>query len=71
MDLDQTSANVFVRDDAFGAQLRAHLVEAMEEGLGRRVGHAEHQRRPYAARALTWIAYALMRVALLITGKRY
>ena len=64
-------ANVFVRDDAFGAQLRAHLVEAMEEGLGRRVGHAEHQRRPYAARALTWIAYALMRVALLITGKRY
>jgi cardiolipin synthase A/B len=64
-------ANVFVRDDAFGAQLRAHLVEAMDKGHGKRVDRADHRRRPFATRALTWIAYALMRVALLITGKRY
>ena len=64
-------ANVFVRDDAFGAQLRAHLVEAMEEGHGKRVDRADHRRRPLMRRVLTWIAYALMRMALLITGKRY
>jgi cardiolipin synthase len=64
-------ANVFVRDDEFGAQLRAHLVEAMVEGHGKRVDRADHRRRPLVTRALTWIAYALMRVALLITGKRY
>ena len=64
-------ANVFVRDDEFGAQLRAHLVEAMEEGHGKRVDRADHRRRPLMRRVLTWIAYALMRMALLISGKRY
>jgi cardiolipin synthase len=64
-------ANVFVRDDEFGAQLRAHLVDAMEAGHGKRVDPHGHRNRPLVTRALTWTAYALMRVALLVTGKRY
>jgi cardiolipin synthase len=64
-------ANVFVRDDPFAAELRARLVAAMDEGHGRRVDPAGHRRRPLLARALTWSAYALMRAALLVTGKRY
>ena len=63
-------ANVFVRDDAFAAELRAHLVDAIEH-QGRRVEPAEHQRRPLVTRGLTWVAYALMRMLLLVSGKRY
>jgi len=63
-------ANVFVRDDAFAAELRAHLVDAIEH-QGRRVDPAEHQRRPLVTRGLTWVAYALMRMLLLVSGKRY
>jgi cardiolipin synthase len=64
-------ANVFVRDDEFGTHLRADLAAAMEEGIGRRVDAADHARRPLATRISTWLAYALVRVALLVTGKRY
>jgi cardiolipin synthase A/B len=63
-------ANVFVRDDAFAAELRAHLIDAIEH-QGRRVDPAEHGRRPILTRALTWVAYALMRMLLLVSGKRY
>jgi cardiolipin synthase A/B len=63
-------ANVFVRDDAFAAELRAHLLQAIEQ-QGRRVEPEAHMNRPWQARALNWIAYALMRAALLVTGKRY
>jgi cardiolipin synthase len=63
-------ANVFVRDDAFGAELRAHLVDAMLHA-GRKVDPAEHKRRPLATRALTWVAYGLMRAMLFVTGNRY
>jgi cardiolipin synthase A/B len=63
-------ANVFVRDDAFAAELRGHLLEAMAK-QGRRVEPAAHMNRPWQTRALTWVAYALMRAALLVTGKRY
>jgi cardiolipin synthase len=63
-------ANVFVRDDAFGAELRAHLLDAMHHA-GHRVDAAEHQRRPLVTRSLTWMAYALMRAMLFVTGKRY
>lgn len=62
-------ANVFVRDDAFAAELREHLLRALTRG--RRVDSAEHMRRPLHTRGLTWLAYILMRVGLLITGKRY
>jgi cardiolipin synthase A/B len=63
-------ANVFVRDDVFAAELRAHLVYAIEH-KGRRVDPAEHERRPILTRALTWVAYGLMRMLLLVSGKRY
>ena len=63
-------ANVFVRDDAFAAELRAHLVDAIEH-QGRRVDPAEHERRSILTRGLTWVAYGLMRMLLLVSGKRY
>ena len=63
-------ANVFVRDDAFAAELRAHLVDAIAHH-GRRVDPAEHERRPILTRGLTWVAYGLMRMLLLVSGKRY
>jgi cardiolipin synthase A/B len=64
-------ANVFVRDDAFGDELRTRLLAAMAGGRGRRVDPEDHRRRPLVNRVLTWAAYALMRVALFVTGKRY
>ena len=63
-------ANVFVRDDVFAAELRAHLLDAIAHH-GRRVDPAEHERRPVVTRALTWVAYGLMRMLLLVSGKRY
>ena len=63
-------ANVFVRDDAFAAELRAHLLQAIAQ-QGRRVDPDMHRSRAIVPRALTWVAYALMRVALFATGKRY
>ena len=63
-------ANVFVRNDAFAAELRAHLMHAMAH-QGRRVDPQVHMQRPLVTRALTWVAYGLMRFALLLTGNRY
>ena len=63
-------ANVFVRDDAFAAELRAHLLDAIEH-QGRLVDPAEHERRPLVTRTLTWVAYGLMRILLFVSGKRY
>ena len=63
-------ANVFVRDDPFGAELRSHLLEAMQSA-GHRVDAAEHSSRPFVTRSLTWMAYALMRAMIFVTGKRY
>ncbi len=63
-------ANVFVRNDAFAAELRAHLMHAVAK-QGRRVDPQTHMQRPVTTRALTWAAYALMRFALLLTRNRY
>ena len=38
---------------------------------GRPVEPEAHRRRPLLTRSLNWVAYALMRFALLVTGKRY
>jgi cardiolipin synthase len=62
-------ANVFVRDDAFAAELRRHLLDAIAQG--RPVEADAHTRRPLGERSLNWLAYAAMRVALFVTGKRY
>lgn len=63
-------ANVFVRDDTFAAELHGHLRDAMS-GQGRRIERTVHANRPLVTRGLNWLAYGLMRVALMVTGKRY
>ena len=63
-------ANVFVRDDTFAAELRAHLMHAIAH-QGRRVDPQSHMQRPLITRVMTWVAYGLMRFALLLTGNRY
>jgi cardiolipin synthase len=63
-------ANVFVRDDAFGAELGAHLQEAVEHA-GQRIEMAAHEQRPFLHRSLAWIAYGAMRFALFATRHRY
>ena len=63
-------ANLFIRDDAFAAELRTHLMDAIAH-QGRRVDPAAHDKRAFTPRALAWGAYGAMRVALFLTGKRY
>ncbi|HEY4066680.1 MAG TPA: cardiolipin synthase ClsB [Burkholderiaceae bacterium] len=62
-------ANLFIRDDAFAGELRTHLLDAIAHG--RRVARDEHTRWPLMSRGLNWIAYALMRALLFVSGKRY
>jgi cardiolipin synthase len=62
-------ANVFVRDDAFAAELRGHLMDAIAQG--RRVAPDAITRWSVVSRGLTWLAYAAMRVVLFVSGKRY
>jgi cardiolipin synthase len=63
-------ANVFVRDEVFATGLREHLQRALEH-QGREVDVQSHRRRPLLMRAGNWIAYALMRMVLMVSGKRY
>jgi cardiolipin synthase len=62
-------ANLFVRNDAFAGELRAHLVEAIAKG--RRVAPDAHTHWTLAKRSRNWVAYALMRVLVFVAGKRY
>jgi len=63
-------ANVFVRDDAFAAELRGHLLEAVQK-TGARIDSSAHMKRPFSVRSLAWLAYAMMRLALFATRHRY
>jgi cardiolipin synthase len=63
-------ANVVVEDDAFAADLRTRLLSAIA-GQGRRIDAASYGQRPLGQRVLGRIAYALMRLAIFITGQRY
>ena len=63
-------ANVVVRDSAFAGELHARLLKAIEH-QGQPVLPEAYARRTLATRALGWLAYGLMRFALLIAGKRY
>jgi len=63
-------ANVFVLDDAFGAELRGHLMDAIAHE-GRRVESDVYMKRPLRTRWLAWLAYAMIQFALYATGKRY
>ncbi|MEO5883169.1 MAG: cardiolipin synthase ClsB [Caldimonas sp.] len=63
-------ANVFVRDDAFAAELRGHLLDAVQ-ATGARIDSSAHMKRPFTVRGLAWLAYGLMRVILFATRHRY
>ena len=63
-------ANVIVEDAAFAGRLRDRLVRAMEhEGV--RLDATEYENRPRVQRAKEWLAWAIMRIALAVQGKRY
>jgi cardiolipin synthase len=63
-------ANLVVEDAAFARQLRSELEAAMAHG-GVRVDPQAYANRPWRQRLLDRIAFGLMRLALLLTGKRY
>ena len=63
-------ANVVVEDRAFARDLRGRLQEAVASH-GQRMDPASYSRRPLGQRLQGWTAYALMRLALLVTGQRY
>ncbi len=63
-------ANVVVRDPAFATLLHVRLQRAIRED-GQRLDALTFGQRPLAQRALDWLAYALMRGLLWVTGKRY
>ena len=63
-------ANVVVEDRAFAGDLSARLREAVANH-GVRIDPAVYSQRPLGRRIQGWMAYALMRLALLLTGQRY
>lgn len=63
-------ANVVVESRVFAEDLRARLLKAMASN-GQRVDPAAYSRRPLSQRLQGWMAYALIRLALLVTGQRY
>jgi cardiolipin synthase A/B len=63
-------ANVVIEDRVFAEDLRQRIHAAVAHH-GRRIDPAAYSRRPWRQRVLNWVAYALMRLALLLTGQRY
>lgn len=63
-------ANVVVENAVFAKDLRARLFDAMASH-GQRMDPAAYSHRPLGQRLQGWLAYALMRLALLVTGQRY
>lgn len=63
-------ANVFVRDDGFAAEMMGHLRHAIAQ-QGRRIEPDAHLRRSLPTRLANWLAYAGMRLMIMIAGKRY
>jgi cardiolipin synthase len=59
-----------VDDVGFAQDLRERLVNAMEHE-GRRVDPASYASRPWHQRLLDRLAFALMRLAVFLTGNRY
>jgi len=56
-------ANVFIRDPQFAADLRLELVKMIEEG-SRSVAQARWTHRSRLAKAISWIAYGIVRVSM-------
>ena len=63
-------ANVVLYDHAFATELRDSVCEAISSH-GRRVEAAAYRRRPLGERARGWLAYGLVRFALLLMRARY
>ncbi len=63
-------ANVVVADGPFAQQLHARLLQAMAHE-STPIEASVFARRPRLQRLLDWAAYSLMRLALILTGKRY
>ena len=63
-------ANVVVQDAAFAAALQQRLEAAMAQH-GRALDAQDFGRRPWGQWALDWLAYGLMRLTLLLAGRRY
>lgn len=60
-------ANVIVHNREFAGQLRKELIQAIERG-GRQVLPHDHAQRPFKARALSWLCYKLMLLAVFVGG---
>jgi cardiolipin synthase len=63
-------ANVVVEDAQFAGELRTRLVEAIQQA-GRVMSADEFSQRPLRQRFIEHVALGLMRVALVIQGKKY
>ncbi len=63
-------ANVVLDDRAFAGELRARLLNAIAQ-QGHRIDPAAYRSRPLRQRVLGWLAYVLMRLALVVAGQRY
>jgi cardiolipin synthase len=63
-------ANVVVADGPFAQQLHARLMQAMAHE-STPIDASVLASRPHWQRLLDWVAYGLMRLALILTGKRY
>ncbi|MBX9816687.1 MAG: cardiolipin synthase ClsB, partial [Burkholderiaceae bacterium] len=63
-------ANVVVQDAAFATELQQHLEAAMAQH-SHPLDAQDFGRRPWGQRALDWLAYGLMRLTLLLAGRRY
>ncbi|MEI7783376.1 MAG: cardiolipin synthase ClsB [Betaproteobacteria bacterium] len=63
-------ANVVIEDQRFAEGLRLRLEQAIA-GHGRRVQLLDYSRLPWRERLMNKLAYALMRIALFLSGHRY
>jgi cardiolipin synthase len=63
-------ANVIVEDIGFAAVLRGRLLQEIRED-GRAMNPAEYSNRPLRERFLEGVALVLMRIALVVQGKKY
>jgi cardiolipin synthase len=63
-------ANIVARDPSVAADLRQALLTAIEEG-SRRVDGDTYARRSWAQCLIDRGAYALMRLAIFVAGRRY
>lgn len=63
-------ANVVVDDPVFAGRLHTRLAQAMQHA-GRRMDPAEYEQRSSGQRFKEWLALVLMRLALIVQGKKY